>query len=107
MCLGLISDLVRKHPPTIINTSEGHLFQEHKNLRSTKNNNQPDIMMATEKLEFPGAWAHLAHVKIVDTIGNISSDQTGRFPITSSLGCKYIAFLHDCNINSILAEPLE
>ena len=53
-----------------------------------KNNNQPDIMTETEELEIPGAQDHLAHVKIVETSGNISYDQTGRFPITSRQGYK-------------------
>ena len=72
-----------------------------------KNNNQPDIMTETEELEIPGAQDHLAHVKCFEKSGNISYDQTDRFPITSRQGCKYDMSLHYCNSNRILAEPLK
>ena len=54
---GLIAAHIRNHLPKIIYTSKGHLCQEHKNLQSAKK--QTYIMMAPEKIEIPGAWAHL------------------------------------------------
>ena len=104
---GLTSALVYKHIPKIIQTVKGHLRQGHKNPCSTKNNNQPDIMTAPEELEITCAWAYLDHVKIVDTSGNISSNQMSRFPITSRQGWKYIMVLHDFDRNVILEEPLK
>jgi hypothetical protein len=38
--------------------------------------------------------------------GQIFSDQTGRFPITSSRGNKYIMVVYDYDSNAILTEPL-
>ena len=38
--------------------------------------------------------------------GNISSDKTGRFPVTSSRGRKYIMFMEDYGSNSILTETI-
>ena len=64
-------------------------------------------MTAPEELEITCAWAYLDHVKIVDTSGNISSNQTSRFPITSRQGWKYIMVLHDFDRNVILEEPLK
>ena len=64
-------------------------------------------MTAPGELEITGAWAHLAHVKIFETSGKISSDQTVRFPITSRQGLKYTMVLYDCDGNSILAESLK
>ena len=64
-------------------------------------------MTATEELEIPGSWFHLSHLKIVETSGEIYSDQTNRFPVPSSRGFKYIMDLHNWNNNAILAETLE
>ena len=47
--------------------------QEQNNLLSTTKE-QPNIMTFPEELEFPDAETQLAHVKIVETSGKISSD---------------------------------
>ena len=39
--------------------------------------------------------------------GKAFTDQTGRFPITSSQGAKYILVLFHQDTNSILAEPFK
>jgi hypothetical protein len=38
---------------------------------------------------------------------NINTDQTGRFPVVSSKGNKYIMLLYDYNSNEILAQPIK
>lgn len=38
--------------------------------------------------------------------GKIYTNQTGRFPVTSSWGNQYISVLYDYNTNAILTEPL-
>ena len=43
----------------------------------------------------------------IQITGKIFSDQTGRFPITSSRGNKYIMIVYDFDSNAILAEPLK
>ena len=42
----------------------------------------------------------------VDEIHKIYTDQTGKFPITSSLGNKYILIMYVYGANTILAAPL-
>ena len=73
----------------------GHLDQERKNQHSTK-----IMIRKREKTQF---------VKLVipQEEGKIYTDQTGRFPTTSSRGYKYILVLYDPDISSILAEPLK
>jgi hypothetical protein len=45
-------------------------------------------------------------MKPIAVTGHIYSDQTGRFPITSSRGSKYIMVVYDHDSNAILTEPL-
>jgi hypothetical protein len=39
--------------------------------------------------------------------GTIYTDQTGRFPVVSSKGNKYIMILYDYDINAILSQPIK
>jgi hypothetical protein len=39
--------------------------------------------------------------------GQIFTDQTGRFPVVSSKGNKYVMVLYDYDSNAILAEPIK
>ena len=84
-----------KFLPKLMETTPGHLYQERKNQRSTKS-----IIKKMKKAQF---------VKIItpQEEGKIHTDQTGRFPTTSSIGYKYILILYDQDRNSILAEPLK
>ena len=49
----------------------------------------------------------MAFLKSIEVTGNISTDQTGRFPVTSSRGSKYRIVLYDHDSNAIIAEPLK
>jgi hypothetical protein len=40
-----------------------------------------------------------------NTKGQIYSDLTGRFPVTSSRGNKYLLVVYDYDSNAIIAEP--
>jgi hypothetical protein len=46
-------------------------------------------------------------VQIVDLTGKTYSDQTSRFPHTSSRGHKYVMIFYDHDSNAILAEPIK
>jgi hypothetical protein len=46
-------------------------------------------------------------MKPIEVTGQIHSDQTGCFPITSSRGNKYIMIVYGYDLNAILAEPLK
>ena len=48
----------------------------------------------------------MAYLQTVEFTGKVSTDQTGRFLVTSSCGSKYLMVLYDHNSNAILAEPL-
>ena len=48
----------------------------------------------------------MAHLQTIEFTGKVSTDQTGRFPVTSSRGSKYLMVLYDHDSNAILVEPL-
>ena len=48
----------------------------------------------------------MAYLQTDEFTGKVSTDQTGRFTITSSRGSKYLMVLYDHDSNAILAEPL-
>ena len=50
---------------------------------------------------------HEFFIKTVELSGKIYSDQTGRFPLTSSNGNRYVMVVYDNDSNSILVEPLK
>jgi len=55
--------------------------------------------------DVPNARTQHVYAAVMDLTGQIATDLTGRFPITSSRGNKYILILYDYDSNSILAEP--
>ena len=108
---GLTSALVRKHLPKSLATAKGHLRQDRKNVRSTKIPSIPTIeqqVMTTSDLAHESnVRTHCAFSKIVSLTGKVFSDQTGRFPQTSSRGNKYVMIFYDYDSSAILAEPLK
>jgi len=46
-------------------------------------------------------------MRFEDATGKIYTDQTGRFPVTSTRGNKYILFMYNYDSNTILAKPLK
>jgi hypothetical protein len=104
---GLTADLVRKHLPKSIPTAKGLMRHERQGLRST----QPAVTKTTvtttdaRPLE-PRTRTNWVFMQPIDVTGQIHSDQTGRFPTTSSRGNKYVMIVYDYDSNAILAKPL-
>ena len=48
----------------------------------------------------------MACLQTKEFTGKVSTDQTGRFPVTASRGSKYLMVLYDHDSNAILAKPL-
>ena len=109
---GLTSALVRKHLPKSVATAKGHLRQDRKNVRSTQNPlhsslREPPVMTTLELHHDSNVRTQCAFAKTVSLTGKVFSDQTGRFPQTSSRGNKYIMIFYDYDSSAILAEPLK
>ena len=83
--IGLTSELVRKHLPKLLATAKGHLKQDRQNIRSTKPSSAPSPIFLPSQHEPPGR-SHQVFVETVELTGKVSTDQTGRFPVTSRQG---------------------
>ena len=46
-------------------------------------------------------------IKVTECSSKIYTDQTGRFPVTSSRGYKYIMIAYYYDSNNILSEPIK
>jgi len=99
---GLTYELAQKLDQTIP-TIKGHLHNNKKNIRSTKKSEDLDDLVGTE----PEEKTNLVYFAVADITGEISTDLTGRFPVTSSRGMKYILIMYDYDSNAILAEPMK
>ena len=103
---GLTSELVREHLPKSIATAKGNLKQDRQNIRSTK----PSITTAPLVLPRQHAPPSRFHQVFVDTFeltGKVSTDQTGRFPVTSGRDSKYLMVLYYHDSNAIILEPIK
>ena len=75
---------------------------DRKNVRSTKKtDNTREMTTNTQVREYE------YYVKTIELTGKLYSDQTGRFPVISSKGNKYIMIVYDHDSNAILARPLK
>ena len=100
---GLTAEAVRKYLPKSLATAKGHLKATPKNLRSTTttinqspSSTQPSTAMTTPSSpKEPAVRTHLVFAKVIEITGKVFSDQTGRFPVTSSRGNKYIMVVYD------------
>jgi hypothetical protein len=108
---GLTTDLVKKHLPKSLASAKGHLRQERQGLRSTQTTTKPSsvnstikpVMTTDKETTVRTNWVYMQPIEVT---GQIYSDQTGRFPQTSSRGNKYIMIVYDYDSNAILAEPI-
>ena len=91
---------VEKYIPLSPATSKGHIRQVKQNIRSMKLQSTSTITKSKDTKN------NLVFVKHYDMIKSICSDQTGRFPVTSNRGNKYMMVVLDNDSNAILSEPL-
>jgi hypothetical protein len=85
-------------------TTKGHLNQQRKNAETTKIKETKVINQETDMDH--GIKTQFAYAATIDA-GQIYTDQTGRFPVVSSRGNKYIMILYDYDSNVILAQPIK
>jgi hypothetical protein len=105
---GLSSNLVRQHLPKSTATILGHMHQQRQNIRSTK------TPIATTPIDtdyhppsdVPNERSHLVFAGTIELRNEVATDLTGRFPVQSSRGHKYILILYDFDSNAILAKPM-
>ena len=87
--------------------------KDRQNLQSTRNTSpvttisKPPVMKNQPlPLQEPKVRTQMAYLQTVEFTEKVSTDQTERFPVTSSRGSKYLMVLYDHDSNAILADPL-
>ena len=90
---------IAKFLPNSIPTALGHLDRTQNNSQSTQ---QPTFK--TTENRYINIYASFNQPEM--PTGKIHSDQTGRFPIQSSSGNKYIMVIYAYDPNYILVKPL-
>jgi hypothetical protein len=101
---GLTEHAVEKHLSKSTSTTKGHLNQQRQNARTTKIKDTKVIV--TEPYLDHGIKTQFVYAATIDS-GQIYTDQTGRFPVVSSKGNKYIMILYEYGRNSILAQLIK
>jgi hypothetical protein len=101
---GLTEHAVEKHLSKSTSTTKGHLNQQRQNARTIKIKDTKVIVTGPD-LDH-GIKTQFVYAATIDA-GQIYTDQTGRFPVVSRKGNKYIMILYDYDSNAILAQPIK
>ena len=101
----LTSEAVRKHMTKSSATSKGYMNQQRQNIRSTKSKITYDHV--PKEVQDPSKEKTQEHFYSIEEAGKTFSDQTGRFPHTSSKGNKYIMVWYHYDINAIITVALK
>ena len=83
------------------------MLADRKNVRSTKSKPADMTTDASSNSVGPPVRANEFYTKVVNLSGKEHSDQTYRFPATSSKGNKHVMIACDYDCNAILAYPLK
>ena len=94
--------------PVSDNTLKGHVVKLHQGIRYTKPNPQRINCNITEATSLPRDTtpSHELHIKI-EHIRKMYPDDTGRFPVRSRSGNKYIMIAYNFDSNATIAAPFK
>ena len=113
---GLTIASLKKYPPLSTATAKGHLDQTRANQQSTKTKSSaqtPSDLLLADLFPEPLSDGNKRNACYVNTVtyhsesGQIHTDQTGKFPVTSNRGMKYVFVLYDYDSNSIHPVPIK
>ena len=110
---GLTEELITKHLPPSTATVKGHMHSQRKNVRSTtKAPPSGDDIEATEDMtpvqEINATEEVFCFSALADmNTGTIYTDQTGKFPVQSYKGMRYIFCCYVYSLNVILVRPMK
>jgi hypothetical protein len=94
-------ETVRRHFPESDETQKGHMKRQRQGVQSTR------VQEETE-LNLPAIpKAKNVYIKVYNATETIHSDQTGRFPATSSRGNQYVMVLVEVDGNFIDTELMK
>jgi hypothetical protein len=102
---------VSKYCPDMDETLKGHMKQTRKNVRSTKARQRPlevvehpDMKEKKERDVYISVYKASNMYEVRETT---FSDQTGKFPIRSRSGNKYMMIMVEIDSSAILVEPMK
>jgi hypothetical protein len=101
---GLNEHTVEKHLSKSTSTAKCHLNQQRQNARTTRIKYAQ--LLDPENDIYHGIKTQFVYAATIDA-GQIYTNQTGRLPVVSSKGNKYIMILYDYDSNAILAQPIK
>ena len=104
--LGINTAYVAKHLTPTIATAKGHLYQKGKNISSTQKHTGEEKLDMTPSLEEKNEDVFIAFLA-VDNNRAVYTDLTGKFPVTSMSGHKYIMVLYHYYSNGIMFWPVK
>ena len=87
--------------------NKGHIRQKYKGTQSTILKQEGPIITQQSPPEILTEQTHQLFLKVTECSSKIYTDQTWRFPVTSSCGYNYIMIAYDYDSNNILAEPIK
>jgi len=97
---------VSKHHPESDETQKGHMKRQRQGIRSTRIETTMQNEQNNANVPKPKKMRDIL-TKIHNAAETMHTDQTGRFPATSSSGNKYIMVMVEVDGNYIDAEPLK
>ena len=96
---GITVDAVNKFFPESDETQKGHMNQQRENVRSTKPKPEEGKPRKGKQQE--------VSINVYDYKETMYTDQTGRFPVYSRAGNKYIMVICEVDSNAILVAPMK
>jgi hypothetical protein len=103
---GLTEQAIEKYLSKSPATVKGILNQQRKNARSMKSKKQKEYDMESETDSDKSLKTHCIYAAVLDA-GQIYTDQTGSFPVISSIGNVSIMVLYEYDGNEIMDEPIK
>jgi hypothetical protein len=114
---GLTADRVRQHIDVSVESKRGYMDQVQQGILSTKpaaatspivlQANLVDTNMDVAPQELTNECTHHVFMTVRKVPSSVSSDQSGRFPITSNRGNTYVALFYVYAPNYIKSVPIK
>jgi hypothetical protein len=110
---GLNVTAINKHFPESVETQKGHMKHQRQGIRSTKvpivqpNVTEEERIAIEQALKTIKQKQRDIYVDIWEEKELVYSDQTGKFPTTSSRGNKYLMVLYYIDGSYIMMEPMK
>ena len=101
---------IQRYLPKSEATTLGHIDQKRKNIQSTKIHHDVQDTMHTPAPLDKGLQTHALYAATIcynQPTGKLYTNLTGRFPVQSSRGHKYILVAYNFDSNSIHVKPLK